>query len=284
MVIPLAFVLSLVAADARAIDRQLPAPDLAAIERQLDRARDAVARERTRLDAEARSDLDSQLRLAEDDVAYLRVRARRGESLPERDRRDVSERLDRIVERLGDAAADRDRDRRPRDDDDAAAVPSGTEIDVRLRTGVSSRTATVEQPVEATTMVDLYRGDTIVVPAGTRVEGHIVSVDRASRTDRRGSLGMRFDRLVITGRAYETRLSVTQALESAGLKGEAGRIGAGAGVGAILGGILGGMKGAIAGILIGGGGVVLATEGADVDLPAGTVLRLRFDESFAPTR
>ena len=40
---------------------------------------------------------------------------------------------------------------------------------------------------------------------------------------------------------------------------------------------MGGFKGALAGILIGGGGTVAATEGKDVDLPAGTVLRVRMD-------
>jgi hypothetical protein len=70
---------------------------------------------------------------------------------------------------------------------------------------------------------------------------------------------------------------VTQALESEGIKGETARIGAGSAVGAIIGGILGGVKGAVAGILIGGGGVIAATEGKDVHLPEGTVLRVRFD-------
>jgi len=51
----------------------------------------------------------------------------------------------------------------------------------------------------------------------------------------------------------------------------------GAGVGAIIGAILGGAKGALAGILIGGGGTIAATEGTDVELPAGTVLRVRMD-------
>jgi hypothetical protein len=72
---------------------------------------------------------------------------------------------------------------------------------------------------------------------------------------------------------------VTQALESEGIKGEAARIGAGSAVGAIIGGILGGVKGAVAGILIGGGGVIAATEGKDVHLPEGTVLRVRFENA-----
>ena len=41
--------------------------------------------------------------------------------------------------------------------------------------------------------------------------------------------------------------------------------------------ILGGVKGALAGILIGGGGVVAATDGQDVQLPAGSTLRVRLD-------
>jgi hypothetical protein len=41
--------------------------------------------------------------------------------------------------------------------------------------------------------------------------------------------------------------------------------------------MIGGLKGALAGILIGGGGVIAATEGKDVELPAGTILRVRLD-------
>ena len=90
------------------------------------------------------------------------------------------------------------------------------------------------------------------------------------------ALTVTFDQLTTNGRTYDIRASVTEALE-AGVAGEVGKIGAGAGIGAILGGILGGTKGAIAGILIGAGGTVLATEGNDVDLPVGTVMRVRFE-------
>jgi hypothetical protein len=65
-----------------------------------------------------------------------------------------------------------------------------------------------------------------------------------------------------------------------GLRGEAGRIGAGAGIGAIIGGVLGGVRGALAGIAIGGGGMIAATEGNEVELPQGTVLRVRLDSAL----
>ena len=144
---------------------------------------------------------------------------------------------------------------------------------------VNSGAISMRPPIEATTMIDLYRGNELLIPAGSVITGWVTSVDRASRTDRKGSLTVEFNRLRINNRSYDIRAYVTQALESEGIKGEAGRIGAGSAVGAIIGGILGGVKGAIAGILIGGGGVIAATEGKDVHLPEGTVLRVRFDSA-----
>ena len=63
---------------------------------------------------------------------------------------------------------------------------------------------------------------------------------------------------------------MTRGARERGHQGEAGRIGAGSAVGAIIGGIIGGVKGALLGVLIGGGGTMVATEGKDVTLPAGT--------------
>jgi hypothetical protein len=68
---------------------------------------------------------------------------------------------------------------------------------------------------------------------------------------------------------------------------DATRIGAGAAVGAILGGLLGGGRGALLGVLVGGGGTIAATDGSDVELPVGTILRVRLDQALslaAPVR
>jgi hypothetical protein len=135
----------------------------------------------------------------------------------------------------------------------------------------------VEDRFEATTAVDLYRGNDVLIPAGSIMRGVVSSVNRASRTDRKGTMTVAFDQVTVSGRAYPMRGTVTQALESEGIKGEIGRIGAGSAVGAIIGGIIGGTKGALLGVLIGGGGTIAATEGKDVHLPAGTLLRVRMD-------
>jgi hypothetical protein len=157
-------------------------------------------------------------------------------------------------------------------------VPSGTEMDVRLQTPLTSDTAQVEDRFEATTMVDLSSGDNVLIPAGSVLRGVVTSVDRASRTDRKGSLTLSFDQVTVRGRSYPIRGTVAEVLESEGVKGEIPRIGTGAGVGAIIGGILGGVKGALIGILVGAGGTIAATEGKDVHLEPGTILRVRFDE------
>src|SRR5262245_6393865 len=157
------------------------------------------------------------------------------------------------------------------------SIPTGQEIDVRLQKELTSDTGQVEDRFEATTAVDLYRGNDVLIPAGSMMRGVVSSVNRASRTDRKGSMTVAFDQMTVNGRAYPMRGTVTQALESEGIKGEIGRIGAGSAVGAIIGGIIGGTKGALLGVLIGGGGTIAATEGKDVHLPAGTVLRVQMD-------
>ena len=152
---------------------------------------------------------------------------------------------------------------------------------MKLQNALSSATAQVEDRFEATTVVDLTNGNgRVLIPAGSTVRGVVTSVQKATRLDRKGSLTLSFDQVTIAGRSYPIHATVTQALESEGVRGEVGKIGTGAGVGAIIGGILGGVKGALAGILIGGGGTVLATPGKDVELQPGTVLRVQFDSAL----
>jgi len=65
--------------------------------------------------------------------------------------------------------------------------------------------------------------------------------------------------------------------QSGGIREEVGTIGAGAGVGGVIGGILGGVQGAVLGAVIGAGGAIAATEGKDIHLPAGSIVRIRLD-------
>ena len=253
--------------------------DMATLERKVEDAQASYDRNQGNADRQEMTDI-------RDELGYLRVKQRRGEAVTRTDRMRLNDRVDRFLLRMNGRASstgvnDRtNRNERPVNQGRARLeIPSGSEMDVRLLTALTSDTAQVEDRVEATTLIDLFNGDELVVPAGSTLTGWVTSVDRASRTDRKGSLTVEFNRLRINNRSYDVRAYVSQALESEGIAGETARIGAGSAVGAIIGGILGGVKGAIAGILIGGGGVIAATEGKDVHLPEGTVLRVRFDSS-----
>jgi|SRR5687768_4416689 hypothetical protein len=162
-------------------------------------------------------------------------------------------------------------------DSRTGVVPTGQELDVRLQSTLSSETATVEQRFEATTVVDLMQNGRVLIPAGSVVSGIVSSVEKAGRVDRTGKMTLSFDRVTVRGREHQIRASAVDVFKSGGIREEKGTAGVGAGAGAIVGGILGGVKGAVLGAVIGAGGAIAATDGKDVELPAGSVVRVRFD-------
>jgi hypothetical protein len=276
-------------AAAVAAQSDVTAADIQRLQVSVEDATDDITALRSR-DSALAARLETELNDASEEATYLKVKLRKNEPVTRNDYWSLRDRIDDIRSRArGNAAAPASAPAAPSSAPTPASaskspaptasadVPAGTEFDVRLQHALSSRTSQVEDRFEATSLVDLRQGDRIIVPAGSVMRGVVSSVDRAGRVDRRGSLTVAFDQVTINGRAYPIRATVTQAIESEGVRGEAGRIGAGAGVGAIIGGILGGFRGALAGILIGGGGTIAATEGKDVDLPVGTVLRVRLD-------
>lgn len=279
--------------------------DIQRLQDQIYQASTDVSRLRSS-DRDLATRLEDDLDELRDEVTYLKVKLRREGTVPRRDYADVRDRIADLRSRArgenrsstgvqnpdrtstagtrvnpgttgGTYEDDRNRPGSRQGQIGSAAIPVGQEIDVRLTQQLSSDTAQVEDRFEATTVVDLYEGDNVLIPAGSVVRGVVSSVNRASRTDRKGQMTVSFDQITIRGRNYPMRGTVTQAIESEGIRGEAGRIGAGSAVGAIIGGIIGGVKGALLGVLIGGGGTIAATEGKDVTLPAGTILRVRLD-------
>jgi hypothetical protein len=166
------------------------------------------------------------------------------------------------------------------DSSEAGVIPVGQEIDVRLQTPLSSETSTVEQRFEATTVVDVMQNGRVLIPAGSIVRGVVADVKRPGRIDRQGSLTLSFDQIEVRGRTHQIRGLATQVFESGGIREEGGTAGAGAGVGAVVGGIFGGWSGALLGAVIGAGGAIVATEGKDITLPAGSIIRVRMDSSL----
>jgi len=234
--------------------------------------------------------LQTELDELGDEVIYLRVKLRKERTLARSEFTDVESRIESVRTRArndGNVSATPPAPapvplpapvpERPARTSTNREIPAGTELDVRLSNVLSSATAKVEDRFEATTLVDLVIDGRTLVPAGAVVRGVVSAVEPATRTNRTAKMTVSFDQITFGGRTYPMRGTVTEALEGEGIKGEVGRVGAGAGVGAIIGGILGGFKGAMAGILIGGGGTIAATEGKELELPQGSVLRVRVD-------
>ena len=208
-----------------------------------------------------------------DDITYLKVKMRRGETVS----RDEYTLLRDKLETLRITAQPEKVTAQPVLEPIAVVVPVGTEMDVRLQTALNSGTAKVEQRFEATTILDLKIGDALPIPAGTVARGFVSSVSPAGRLDRRGNLTLSFDEILLGKSPTRFRASVEQAIDGK-MGQDITRIGAGATIGAIVGGIIGGGKGALVGVLVGSGGTMAATEGADVSLPVGTILRIRVDQ------
>ena len=249
--------------------------------------------------------LQTELDDLSDEVVYLRVKLRKERTLAQSEYADVQTRIEDVRSRArGDARVSSAPAPAPvpapaapavRTPDPAPAptaprapaapratasrteIPANTELDARLSNILDSGTAMVEDRFEATTAADLVIDGRTIVPAGSIMRGVVSSVQSAGRLKRKAEMTVTFDQITINGRSYPIRGTVTQAIEGEGVKGDLPRAGVGAGVGAIIGGILGGFKGAMAGILIGGGGTIAATEGTEVVLPQGTVLRVRIE-------
>ena len=164
-------------------------------------------------------------------------------------------------------------------------LPEGTEVSVRLEQPLSSRTARLEDRFDATVARPVYLDGRIVIPDGSRVQGTVTEVQRAQRPARGGRLNLAFDRLLLDdGSTVDLSARLVQVHEDIG-SGDTVKQGAiGAAIGGILGKVIGGTKGAIVGVLLGGAGGAIASNGDDVELPAGTVFTLQLDRAVNVTR
>jgi len=134
-------------------------------------------------------------------------------------------------------------------------VAADSVIGLQIETRVSSENARVEDSVDARVTRDVLVGDRVAVPAGTRLHGSVVLVERGGRMSKEARIGVRFHTLVM---ADSTELAiVTETIHREG-EGHGGRsakaIGGAAVTGAIIGAIFGGRRGAVLGGSVGAAG------------------------------
>ena len=165
-------------------------------------------------------------------------------------------------------------------------IAADSVIGLQVDTAVSTRTARVEDTVEARVTRDVLVADQVAVPAGTRMLGSVVLVEKGGKLRDAARLGVRFHTLVL-----DDGLQVPVVTETIYREGRSrgsdsiAKIGGAAVGGAILGAIFGGGRGAAIGGSIGAAGGTAAAlnngEAEPAGLPPGTRLTVRLSRPVA---
>ena len=148
-------------------------------------------------------------------------------------------------------------------------IAADSVIGLQVDTAVSTRTAKVEDTVEARVTRDVLVEDQVAVPAGTRMLGSVVLVETGGRLRDAARLGVRFHTLVMDDGLRVP--IVTEAIYREGRSrgsDSVAKIGGAAVGGAILGAIFGGARGAAIGGSIGAAGGTAAALNGEAE-PAG---------------
>ncbi|MBI5281246.1 MAG: hypothetical protein HY858_06135 [Candidatus Solibacter usitatus] len=168
-----------------------------------------------------------------------------------------------------------------------ATIPAGTLITVRLRDGLSSRSAQDGTNFSATLDHPLIVDGMVISERGTEQRGRVVEVARAGRVKGRSVLALELIELnTADGQKVDIRTEAVRKEEESGVKDDAKRAAVAAGIGAAIGAIFGGGKGAAIGAGAGGAagaGAAVLTRGKDVELPSETRLTFRLKEPVVLT-
>jgi hypothetical protein len=153
-------------------------------------------------------------------------------------------------------------------------LPSSSVIGLQLETSLSSERSRLEDRVEARVSRDVMAAGRVAIPAGARVIGTVIEVDKGGKLKTPAHIGIRFHTLVL-GDGSEVALATKPIYrDGPSPSGDsAKKIGGGAVAGMILGGILGGGKGAAIGGATGAaGGTAAAMSGdrAAINIPSGS--------------
>ena len=166
-------------------------------------------------------------------------------------------------------------------------IAADSVVGLQVDTPVSTEDAAVEDDVEARVTRDVIVDDQIAVPAGTRVLGSVVLVERAGELRGAARLGVRFHTVVLDDVFELPIVTETVYREGKGRGSEsAAKIGGAAVGGAILGAIFGGRQGAAIGGAAGAAGgtaAAMAGDGQPATLPAGSTLTVRLSRPATVT-
>ncbi len=146
-----------------------------------------------------------------------------------------------------------------------AAIPSGTELQVRLNEPVSSKTNQSGDRVEMVLEKDIVVGENLLASEGSRVTAVIREAKKSGRVKGRAEMSLTLTELALGKETYLLDCNTLKFRAESGLKKDVLTTGIGGGVGGGLGALIGGKKGAVLGAILGGGGAIVALPGEEVE-------------------
>ena len=188
---------------------------------------------------------------------------------------------------------------------DTSALP-GTQIRVTLLNGISTRVARDGDPFTAIVAEPVFQGNRLVIPAGAKVHGNVMSVERPrwfSMFRGGASMNINFRSIEVESRIFPARMSILsiyngstdmgarrkdlQTVEGVvveqkqNIKNDVEDVAIGTAGGSTLGLVFSRvLRGTVIG-LVGGSAYVVARKGKDVDLPAQTGMIVRLDTNLS---
>ena len=162
-----------------------------------------------------------------------------------------------------------------------AELAADTPFDVELGTTLSSHGSRVGDRFSTRLDHDLVTADGVLVaPAGSELRGVVTEAVPLKKVGGRARLGLRFGELVLpSGKTVELAATLFEIGRNE-TKRDAAKIGGGAAAGALLGHLIDKDDGAVLGALIGAAAGTAASrgKGGELEIPAGTILRLSLDQ------
>jgi hypothetical protein len=166
-------------------------------------------------------------------------------------------------------------------------IRGGEILDVQLQSPLSSETAKVEDEVDARIIKDVRAGNFLAIPAGTKIMGSVISVDKGSAIREAARIEVRFHTIVMkNGDEVPVNIDPLMHVGPQPSGDSKAKIGGGAAAGAALGWLKGGLGGAIRGGALGGGAgtAVKMVEGRrPAELPAGAQARVELRQPIFVT-
>jgi len=157
-------------------------------------------------------------------------------------------------------------------------LPAGTTFTVALNHALSSENNSPGDPVRARVVGDIHRDGNLVVRDGAEARGQVSVAEGSGRVKGRARLAVKLTSIATVDgvKDVESTMLAGVLVAPGTKKRDAATIAGGTAAGAVLGEIIGDKPGL--GAVIGGTagtGVVLATKGKEVNLPAGARLKFK---------